>query len=433
MRMTIAEKFWSGLLNGMIGRLIRKGSLTVIDSAGQRHEHGDGATPRCTIRLHDPDLPRQLFLNPELKAGEAYMDGTLTVEEGSIGDLLAAFHLNAPNLRGRPMRQAMQSAVRALRRFQQHNPAARARANVAHHYDLSNDFYRLFLDEDLNYSCAYFQREGQDLEAAQRAKLRHIAAKLRIEPGMRILDIGCGWGAMALYLAEHFGARVVGVTLSREQAALAEERAEERGLSSQVEFKLCDYRNVHGQFDRIVSIGMFEHVGVPQFGRFFAQVHDLLTDDGIALLHAIGRKGVPGATGAWIRKYIFPGGYSPSLSETFAAIERQRLWATDIEILRLHYAETLAEWGRRFAASRDKARAMFDERFCRMWEFYLATSEGAFRSGGHMVFQIQLTKNAAAAPICRDYMRDDELALRARENADAVRSGQAGNAGLRLV
>ncbi|MEL7490594.1 MAG: cyclopropane-fatty-acyl-phospholipid synthase family protein [Pseudomonadota bacterium] len=401
------------LLNSMLSRLVKRGSLIIIDAAGEQHAHGDGADPRAVIRLHDPKLYAGLFVNPELVAGEAYMDGTLTYEEGSIRDLLKVFHTNAQNLRGRPMRRALAGGLKKVRRFQQHNPVVKSRANVAHHYDLSNDFYRLFLDADMNYSCAYFEQEDQDLEGAQRAKQRHIAAKLQIEPGMRVLDIGCGWGGMAMYLAEATGAEVVGVTLSTEQQALAMERAKERGLKDRVEFRLADYRHVQEKFDRIVSIGMFEHVGVPHYNEFFNKVYDLLTDDGAALLHAIGHRGPPNTTGPWIRKYIFPGGYSPALSETFAAIERSDLWVTDTEILRMHYAHTLNEWHRRFQEKRDEAAAMFDERFCRMWEFYLSTSEFAFRHGGHFVFQIQLAKVVDALPIKRDYMRKAEKHLRA--------------------
>ena len=399
------------LLNSMLASLVKRGTLAFFDADGFRHEHGDGHEPRAIMRITDPSIYQSLVLNPELAAGEAYMDGTLIYEEGSIRDLLRVFHVNKKNLRGRPIRRMLASSVKKIRRFQQHNPIARAQTNVAHHYDLSNDFYELFLDKDLNYSCAYFEHEGASLEDAQLAKKRHIAAKLRIEPGMRILDIGCGWGGMGLYLAEHLQAEVVGVTLSKEQHALAVRRAEEKGLTNKVDFRLLDYRKLDEQFDRIVSIGMFEHVGVPHYNEFFEKIYDLMPDDGVALLHAIGRTSPPAVTGPWIRKYIFPGGYSPSLSETFAAIEHSGLWTSDVEILRTHYADTLKEWHRRFEDNREKVRSMFDERFCRMWEFYLSTSEFAFRHGGNMVFQIQLIKNPEATPILRDYMRDAEVSL----------------------
>lgn len=400
------------LLQSMVAKLVKKGSLTLIDAAGKEREHGDGGDPRVTIRLHDPALYSKLFLNPELVAGEAYMDGTLTCETGDIGDLLAIFHINKGHLRGRPLRRMLKRVIQSPRRLQQHNPIARARQNVAHHYDLSNDFYKLFLDEDMNYSCAYFETPDQSLEEAQRAKQRHIASKLNIKPGMRVLDIGCGWGGMALYLAKHFDVHVTGVTLSTEQHAKATERAIALGVSDRVDFRLSDYREVTETFHRIVSIGMFEHVGVPHYQQFFDKVYDLLTPDGVMLLHAIGRRGQPSLTGPWIRKYIFPGGYSPSLSEVTPPIENAGLWASDIEIVRLHYAQTLRAWNERFQARRDDVETMFDERFCRMWEFYLLTSEFAFRHGGHMVFQIQLTKTPDAVPITRDYMLENEAVLR---------------------
>ncbi len=403
------------LLDGLIGRTIKTGTLTLIGADGRRRRHGDGAPPFVAIRLDDPSLYAKILVNPELAVGEAYMEGGLTIPEGDLRGFLQLFHQNAANLRTRPIRRALAGAVRRLKRFQQFNPIVKAKENVAHHYDISNPFYRLFLDEDMHYSCAYFEHEGQSLEDAQQAKLRHIAAKLRIEPGMRVLDIGSGWGGLAMYLAKTFRAEVVGLTLSREQHALATARAAGRGLAGGAEFRVLDYREATGKFDRIVSVGMFEHVGVPHYPEFFGKIADLLTTEGLALIHTIGRKGPPGVTGPWIRKYIFPGGYSPSLSETLAAIEPTGLWVSDVEVLRLHYADTLREWSRRFAANRDAARAMFDERFCRMWEFYLATAEFSFRSSGHLNFQIQLAKSHASAPIRRDYMQETEAALRMKE------------------
>lgn len=399
------------LLHRLVDRFIKRGELTIVDAKGRARRHGSGS-PHVAIHLADPSLYGRILTNPELAVGEAYMEGALTVTEGDLRDFLQLFHQNKANLRKRPLRRGLSSLVKKFRRFQQANPVGRARTNVAHHYDISNDFYRLFLDEDLAYSCAYFEHDGQTLEAAQQAKYRHIAAKLRMEPGMRVLDIGCGWGGMAMYLAERLGAHVVGVTLSTEQRDLAQARARERGLCDRVEFRLLDYRQMTEKFDRIVSIGMFEHVGAPHYPEFFRKLNDLLEEDGVALIHSIGKRGEPGVTGPWIRKYIFPGGYSPSLSEPVAAIEKSGLWIADIEILRLHYADTLREWGQRFAANRAEAARMFDERFCRMWEFYLATAEFAFRSGGHMNFQIQLVKDVGAAPIRRDYMALAERDLR---------------------
>ena len=391
-------------------RFVKVGQLTIIDAEGGEHVFGPGGEPSATIRLHDPKLYRSLFLNPELKAGEAYMDGTLTVD-GGIRKLLEVFAYNRDGLRKQGHQKLLKSALKRVRRFHQHNIRANAARNVQHHYDLSNDFYRMWLSDDLNYSCAYWPEGVETLEEAQQAKMAHIAAKLRVEPGMRVLDIGCGWGAMSHYLAEHCGAEVVGVTLSKEQLAVAKERAEAKGLAC--EFRLMDYRDVEETFDRVVSVGMFEHVGVKHYLEYFSKIRELMTDSGVALVHSIGRKGGPGTTGAWIRKYIFPGGYSPALSETFAEIEKAGLWVTDCEILRLHYAETLLAWDTNFQAVRERVVEMFDERFARMWEFYLIVSEFSFRHGKHMNFQIQLTKTVDALPVTRDYMVERERELMA--------------------
>jgi len=399
------------LLNAMLRRFVRRGRLVVIDASGREHGHGTGGAPEVTVRLTDPALHRKLALNPELVAGESYMDGTLLVERGTIRDLLLLFALNREHLRGQPLQRAIKATLKRLRGFHQRNTASRAKRNVAHHYDLSNELYRLFLDEDLTYSCAYFRDPGNDLETAQKAKLRHIAAKLRLAPGQRILDIGSGWGSMAFLLAEAADVEVVGVTLSRDQHELAQLRARERGLADRVRFELKDYREVTGRFDRIVSIGMFEHVGVANYPAFFAKIAELMPEDGVALVHSIGRSGGPGATSAWIRKYIFPGGYVPALSEVQSAVEPSGLWVTDIEILRLHYAMTLAHWDARFQARRSKAAALLDERFCRMWEFYLIASEMGFRYGRQMVFQLQLAKTVDSLPITRDYMAEAEARL----------------------
>jgi len=407
------------LLDAMMRRMIRNGTLRITDAHGRVHAYGGGPGPSVAIRLTDPRLHRSLFLNPELRAGEAYMDGTLVVEQGTIRDLLVLYAVNRGGLRGHPVQRALRGGLKRARRLFQRNTRLRARANVAHHYDLSNALYRLFLDDDLNYSCAYFLDPGDTIETAQRNKLRHVAAKLAMRPGLRVLDIGSGWGGMALYLARHFDAQVLGVTLSEEQQALAAERAREQGLSDRVRFELRDYRDVEGRFDRIVSIGMFEHVGLDHYPAFFAKLSALLEPDGVALLHAIGRKGGPGVTSAWLRKYIFPGGYSPALSEVMAPLERSDLWVTDVEILRLHYAETLRAWEARFQENRARAAALFDERFCRMWEFYLIGSEISFRYGKHMVFQMQLAKQRDAVPLARDYMHLAEQELRRRDGGAA--------------
>lgn len=398
------------LLGSMMNRFVQVGQLTIIDVNGKSHVYGPGGegTPHSTIRLTNEKLYRDLFFNPELKAGEAYMEGTLICEQGSIRDLLLLFANNRGGLRKHPIQKQLRKWLKKLRRRYQRNEQAASRKNVEHHYDLSNDFYRLFLDDDMNYSCAYFSKPNLSLDEAQRAKKKHIASKLNLKPGLKVLDIGCGWGGMAICLAEQYQCNVVGVTLSTEQQQLAQQRIAEKGLSEKVDIRLMDYRNLNESFDRIVSIGMFEHVGVDHYLEYFSKVHALLVEDGCALVHSIGRKGGPGITGAWIRKYIFPGGYSPALSETFSEIEKAGLWVTDCEILRLHYAETLLHWDNRFQYNREKIADMFDEKFCRMWEFYLIISEFSFRYGKHMNFQIQLTKNVDSLPITRDYLFEAE-------------------------
>jgi len=398
------------LLNRFLNRLIKHGTFKVVDPRGQVHSFGDGSGPSAAIRLHDTATIRRIGLNPGLAVGEAYMNGRLDLEEGDIYNLLELAcvnlgwgHVDLVSRMPAPLRMA-------LKRVQQFNPVGRAKANVAHHYDLSGELYDLFLDADRQYSCAYFLHPDDTLEIAQEQKKRHIAAKLSLAPGQRVLDIGCGWGGLALFLARCADVEVVGCTLSEEQFALASRRAAEAGLGNRVKFVLEDYRKIEGPFDRIVSVGMFEHVGVLHYGEFFRKCATLLKPDGVALLHTIGRSDGPGATNAWIRKYIFPGGYSPAMSEVIPEMERARLYVTDIEILRLHYAETLRHWRLRFMASRDKVKALYDERFCRMWEFYLAACEATFRYGGHSVFQIQFTRHVATLPITRDYMLDWERA-----------------------
>ena len=404
------------LFDRLLKRVIRKGTLHVIDASGKKHSYGGEPGPEVTIQITDAGLYRKLFTNPELHMGEAYMDGTLLVREGGIRGFLTLSALNRQSVRNHPLQKLLRGTLKKLKRWQQRNTQKTSSANVRHHYDLSNDFYRLWLDNDMHYSCAYFATPEDTLEQAQQNKLRHIAAKLDLKPGQRVLDIGCGWGGNALYIASVADVEVVGVTLSVEQHALATQRARERGLEKRVRFELMDYRNVQGPFDRIVSIGMFEHVGIDHFVEYFAKIRDLLTPDGLALVHSIGRKGGPGQTGAWVRRYIFPGGYSPALSETLAAVEKAGLWVTDIEILRLHYAKTLREWENRFQSHRPEITSMMDERFCRMWEFYLIASELAFSHGKHMNFQLQLTRNVDALPLTRDYMFEAEGRLPNKAN-----------------
>jgi cyclopropane-fatty-acyl-phospholipid synthase len=390
---------------------IREGELTLIDAAGRSHRCGDPARgPSVTIRLHDRGLHRRLLLNPRLSAGEAYMDGGLTIENGSIYDFLDLVGRNASTGTMGGLDRWITAARMNLRRLQQANPLGQAQKNAAHHYDLSGEFYGLFLDSDRQYSCGYFATPEATLEEAQEAKKRHLAAKLVLAPGQRILDIGSGWGGLALYLAQTADVEVTGITLSKEQLKVSRQRAAAMGLGNRVRFHLRDYREETGIYDRIVSVGMFEHVGVPNYRVFFHKVRDLLAEDGVAVLHSIAHMDEPATTNPWLRKYIFPGGYCPSLSEVTPETERAGLWITDVEILRLHYAETLRHWRERFLANRDKAAALYDERFCRMWEFYLAGCEVTFRHQGHMVAQIQLAKSIEALPLTRDYITDWERA-----------------------
>jgi cyclopropane-fatty-acyl-phospholipid synthase len=375
-----------------------------------------------TIHLHDKKLERQLLFVPRLMLGEAYMDGRLTIEDASLYDFLDFLAANI-NLAPKSLLTPLYNGFgRAFRTIQQWNSVRRSRRNVAHHYDLSDALYDIFLDRDRQYSCAYFTASDQTIEQAQANKKRHIAAKLLLKPGQRVLDIGSGWGGLALYLAKECEVEVTGLTLSVEQLRVAERRAAAAGLTSKVRFKLLDYRQERDQYDRIVSVGMFEHVGVPQYPTFFSKVKSLLKDDGVALLHAIGRADGPASTNPWIRKYIFPGGYSPALSEVLPVVERTGLFVTDIEILRLHYAETLRAWRTRFLAERERVKALYDERFCRMWEFYLAGSEIAFRYQGHMVWQMQMARSVDTVPLTRDYMLDWE---RDRQTPAAAEAGRA--------
>jgi cyclopropane-fatty-acyl-phospholipid synthase len=396
-------------------KVIQSGRLTIIDANGCRHVAGEPGGPEAVIRLHDKALHHRLAFNPYLHMGEAYMEGTLTIEQGSLYDFLSICAINVDRAFDQPLNRALTAVAKALRNLHQHNPARLARAHVAHHYDLSDRLYDLFLDSDRQYSCGYFTHRHHDIEQAQLDKKRHLAAKLLLEPGQRVLDIGSGWGGLALYLAEVGGCEVLGITLSQEQLKASRLRAERAGMADRVRFELCDYREQIGSFDRIVSVGMFEHVGFKHYPEFFAKLRQLLTDDGVAVLHSIGRMDGPGVTNEWVRKYIFPGGYAPALSEVLPVPERLRLWVTDVEVLRLHYAETLRCWHERFLAHRAEIAELYDERFCRMWEFYLVGSELAFRCMGHMVFQMQIAKRLDAVPLTRDYLTDWE-----RDHLDAA-------------
>jgi len=395
---------WDRLLHRLLRRFVRKGRLALTLPDGTTRSYGGPDGPQVRASLHDPALPGRLVRMPDMALGEAYTDGSLTIEDDDLPGLLALLMQNVDRGGADGWRFPLARMQRGLHRLQQVTPAHRARQNVAHHYDLSGALYDLFLDEDRQYSCAYFRRPGDTLDQAQAQKKAHIAAKLRLAPGQRVLDIGCGWGGMAITLARDHGVRVLGVTLSEEQHRIATARAAAAGLSDRIDIRLTDYREVTGTFDRIVSVGMFEHVGLPHYGDYFAQVRDRLHPDGVALIHTIGRAGPPGITSPWITKYIFPGGYVPALSEVMPAIQESGLWTTDVEIWRLHYAETLRHWRARFEANIDHVRALYDDRFCRMWRYYLAASEMTFRHHRQCVFQIQLAHRQEAVPLTRDYL-----------------------------
>ena len=401
--------FWP--LELVLRRIIAKGDLAVIDADGQRHVFGDGSGAQVVIRFADKATERAVALNPQLAVGEAYMHGRLLIEQGDLYEFLNVAMRNLDAHKPPYWFRLLDRFRLWLRRVQQYNPAWRSQRNVAHHYDIDGAIYDLFLDPDKQYSCAYFL-PGADLDEAQEAKKAHIASKLAMAPEQNVLDIGSGWGGLGLWLAKHTGASIKGVTLSSEQLAIAKDRAQKQGLQSSVRFDYEDYRHLQGTFDRIVSVGMFEHVGVNHYARFFRRISELLKHDGVALVHSIGRSDGPGFTNPFIAKYIFPGGYFPALSEVMPAIERAGLIVSDVEILRLHYAETLKAWRERFMARRDEAVRLKGEAFCRMWEFYLVGSEIAFRHQGLIVFQIQLVKRIDTLPITRDYMLETERRYR---------------------
>ncbi|WP_298101797.1 cyclopropane-fatty-acyl-phospholipid synthase family protein [Bradyrhizobium sp.] len=401
------------LLRYFLQEFIRRGAITFTTANGEKFTCGDGTGPHVFVRFLTADAERRVLRNPELALGEIYMDGNFVVENGSIADALSVL-MDQPQALPRWAKPYWRLRYLA-RHFRQFNLRSRSKNNVAHHYDLDGRLYSLFLDSDKQYSCAYFAHPDMTLDDAQLAKKRHITAKLLVRPGDRVLDIGSGWGGLGLYLAETTGASVTGVTLSAEQLRVSNARAEEKNLSRSARFLLEDYRDIPGPFERIVSVGMFEHVGVDFYDTYFKRCAELLTDDGVMLLHSIGRSEGPDATNPWIAKYIFPGGYIPALSEALASIERAGLLVCDVEILRLHYAETLKAWRERFMARRDEAIQLYDERFARMWEFYLASSEMAFRKQNLMNIQIQLTKRQGIVPMTRDYITHEEAKLRRAE------------------
>jgi cyclopropane-fatty-acyl-phospholipid synthase len=411
-------------LRYFLQQFICRGAMTITTAGGGKFTCGDGTGQHVFVRFLTTDAEYRILINPELALGETYMEGTFVVENGSIADALAIL-MDQPEMLprwGRP-----QSWLRYLaRHVRQFNPRRRAKYNVAHHYDLDGRLYSLFLDSDRQYSCAYFERPDTPLDDAQLAKKRHIAAKLLIRRGDRVLDIGSGWGGLGLYLAELTGANVTGITLSTEQLQTSNARAAEKNLTQSTKFLLQDYRDIPGPFDRIVSIGMFEHVGVDFYDTYFKRCAELLADDGVMVLHSIGRSEGPDSTNPWIAKYIFPGGYIPALSEVMPAVESADLLVCDIEILRLHYAETLKAWRERFMARREEAVQLYDERFARMWEFYLASSEMAFRKQNLMNFQLQLTRRQGIVPMTRDYVGREEARLRGLEKGKKPRLRIAG-------
>ena len=396
---------WEQLFDRMLRGLVREGDLQVTLPGGTTRRYGDGRGMSAAVTIHGKDTMRRLVRSPELGVGEAYMDQALTVAQNDLEGFLALMARNVMRYGRGQLAVAVRGPARFLRHVAQYNPVSVARRNVKHHYDLSNAFYRKMLDEDMQYSCAYFADPSMSLDQAQAAKKAYIAEKMLLEPGMRVLDIGCGWGGMALTLARDYGARVTGVTLSERQLEVARARAREAGLEGQVEFRLQDYRAVEEEFDRVVSVGMLEHVGVPHMRTYFNKVRDVLTPDGMALIHTIGRTTPPSTTSPWLRKYIFPGGYIPAVSEVMPAIERAGLYTADLETLHgSHYARTLSHWRRRFEENREAIRSQFDDRFLRMWHYYLVLSEVGFRELGMVVHHYQLARDQRKLPKTRAYL-----------------------------
>ena len=385
-----------------VDRLIKHGDLTVITHDGNRRVFGSSATgPSVTIRVHDPRFIQRLACRPGLMLGEGYMDEAFTLEQGTLQEFLEIALISTSQREPAGfIGETIARTASLLRR----NDGDRASRNIRHHYDIDHRLYEMFLDEDLQYSCAYWREGVTSLEVAQRDKKDHIARKLLLEPGMNVLDIGCGWGGLALTLARDYGAKVTGVTLSADQFETASRRVQEQGLNDRISIKLQDYRDEKSTYDRIVSIGMFEHVGPRNFDEFFDRLDGLLASDGVALVHTIGRMATPEPINPWMRKYIFPGAYLPSLSQLMPLLEKRRMWLADLEVLRVHYAKTLEAWDERFQARRADVEALFDARFCRMWEFYLQLNVLAFRHRSLVVFQLQISKSIDTAPLTREYI-----------------------------
>ena len=418
------------LLDKMLRKLIRRGELTIIDHKGKTYRYGapDPEIRSVAVRLTDSRAAFKIASDPRVGAGEAYMGGRFVVEDGDIRDLILLIRFNAPFERSgalKPKGPVRKTVSAIAGRIDQINWKTRSRRNAERTYNLTRRLYELFLDEDRQYTCAYYRDPANSLEQAQLDKKAHIASKLNLKPGMRVLDIGCGWGGLALYLNRHYDVDVLGVALATDQIEFSRERAAEAGVSDRVKFELMDYRDVTGPFDRIVNVGLIEHLGTPHYPGFFAKCRELLTPDGMMLSHCCGRMAPPGVTDQWTRKYIFPGGYIPALSEIVGEAERHRLIVSDVETLRYHYAFTLKEWYNRTVAAREEIVAMYDERFYRMWQFYLAGAEAAFRYGGMSNFQVQFMRSRQSAPITRDYMFEEEKRLHGREQAPQWHVGQA--------
>tara|TARA_Y100000588_G_C14198588_1_gene901401 strand:- start:135 stop:1319 length:1185 start_codon:yes stop_codon:yes gene_type:complete len=392
------------MLFSILKKISIKGKIDIVDHKGAVYSFGV-KSPYVKIKFHNKLVQKKILLNPDLYVGEAYMNGELTIEEGSPEDFIYIISSIYDDFLSKNLFQKFtNNFLKIFRSFQQLNNLIKSKKNVAHHYDLNEKLYKIFLDKDMQYSCGYFFNDNINLDQAQIDKKNHIIKKLNIKKNMTVLDIGCGWGGLALHIAKQTGAIVKGITLSENQLSVAKKRAEEENLTDKVEFVLQDYRHEKDRYDRIVSVGMFEHVGVNYYSSFFSNTYNLLKENGVFLLHTIGNQGSISATNPWIRKYIFPGGYIPSLSEIIKECEKRRIIITDIEILRLHYAKTLRHWYQNFLNNRDKIIEMFDEKFFRMWEFYLLSSEYSFRNMGNVVFQIQICKKMKNLPLTRNYI-----------------------------
>ncbi|MEJ6397582.1 cyclopropane-fatty-acyl-phospholipid synthase family protein [Yoonia sp. 208BN28-4] len=398
------SNFWQRTLDATLARLIRQGCLTVEWPDGGKSTYNGSPRLEAHMRLTDPVIVRRLCLQPELSLGEGYTEGL--IETDDLFALQCLLFINYDITLLPRWVQAMTKGQMALKSVIQKNTPHSSRRNAAHSYDLTDELFALFLDEDRQYTCAYFYKDGLTLEDAQIAKRHHIARKLLIEPGMKVLDIGCGWGGMGRTLARDYGADVTGITLSVNQAAYANDRAKAEGLGDKARYELLDYRKMRGNFDRIVTVGMLEHVGVTQFRDYFGQVKKLLNTGGVALTHCVMRNTPPALPSAWMLKYIFPGGYAPAVSEVLPVMEKEGLKITDMEIWRGHYAKTIHEWRMRTEANAKRITQMYDARFLRMWRYYLSGTEAVFYYGNQCNFQLQMAHDMADVPATRDYISD---------------------------